>query len=66
MTKDFINEKSRTYYFPNKETIVVDEVRILDVSKSGGHRLTTEKGTLLYIPYKWLAIAISSDKGWEA
>jgi len=60
-----VNENSRRYLFPNDEEIVIDNVRDIQVSSSGGHRLTTKEGGMVYIPFKWLAIDIDSDKGWE-
>ena len=61
-----VNEKSRTYHFPNRDMFTIKNVRILNVSDSGGHRITTKEGLMFYIPPKWIAIFISSKKGWEA
>jgi hypothetical protein len=68
------HEISRTYVFPQNtepqqvcfysEYIVTDVVNLV-VSKSGGHRLTTRNGGMVYIPPKWIAIEISSEHGWE-
>lgn len=66
-------EKSRCYVFPHPSATdstlysdyQVDNVVDLVVSKSGGHRLTTKEGGMVYIPPKWIAIEIRSDKGWE-
>lgn len=60
-----IHENSRTYLFPNNENIVVDNVRYVRVSESGGHRLTTRGGGMVYIPPTWLAIDVTSNRGWE-
>lgn len=60
-----LNENSRTYYFPDDEHFDISGVREIKVSSSGGHRLTTKEGTMYYIPFKWIAIEIDSDKGWE-
>ena len=60
-----INEKTRIYRFPNGEWIEVEDVQELEVSSSGGHRITTKTGKMYYIPFKWLAIEIESDHGWE-
>ena len=60
-----LNETSRTYFFSNNDTIVVDNVRELFVSASGNHRLKTEDGTLVIIASGWLAISIiDSKKEW--
>ncbi len=70
MTK--LNERSRTYVFEPREypkldkDYTVENVVELQVSKSGGHRLTTKDGGMVYIPFKWIAIEIQSDHGWEA
>jgi len=66
-----IHEKERTYYFPNPitgkdwYTIGVSDVRELIVSKSGGHRLTTKDGRMIYVRSGWICIEIKSDFGWE-
>ena len=60
-----VNEKLRIYYFPKDESIHVVGVTDIQVSKSGGHRLTNKLGQLWYIPTGWLAIQIDSDNGWE-
>ena len=61
-----LQETSRTYIFPNKEQHEVYNVVDLQVSKSGGHRLTCANGAMVYIPFKWIAIQIISNHGWEA
>ena len=62
-----LNEKTRTYiYLGTDEYYTVYNVTHLAVSNSGGHRLTTGDGKLVYIAPKWIAIEIESDKGWEA
>ena len=60
-----IHELSRTYIFSDNTRYTVGNVRKVLVSKSGGHRLTTIKGGMVYIPYKWNAIEIQSNHGWE-
>ena len=60
------HEKSRIYVFPNGGFYAVTNVKELLVSKSGGHRLTTADGLLVYVPFTWLAIEIESETGWEA
>ncbi len=60
-----VNEKIRSYWFPEGKIIDVKCVRHIKVSDSGGHRLTCDDGTMVYVPYKWLCIVIDSDNGWE-
>lgn len=58
------DEKQRTYVFDNKDITVKDVIKV-DVSKSGGHRITTKDGGMVYVAPKWLAINIISDHGWQ-
>ena len=61
-----LHEISRRYIFPKGEFIEIGAVVDLEVSKSGGHRITTSSGEMFYIPFTWLAIKIDSHDGWEA
>lgn len=38
-----VNEKSRTYYFPNGATVELTEVTEIVVRESGAHRLKTRR-----------------------
>lgn len=58
------NEKERTYIFDNTG-ISIKNVTNVDVSASGGHRITTADGVMVYVAPKWLAIEIDSVNGWE-
>lgn len=61
-----LEEQSRKYYFPGNDTYEVTSVRKLEVSKSGGHRLTRANGQLVYVSPKWLVIKIKTKHGWQA
>ena len=61
-----LTEDCRVYTFPGQETIIIEKVRILKVSASGNHRLTTEDKRLHIISKGWLHIEIMTKKGWEA
>lgn len=65
-----LHENERTYYFPvegsdKHSELHVGFVRELEVSKSGGHRITCASGLLVYVPSGWIGIEIDSDEGWE-
>ena len=60
-----VREISRTYHFPNKETVTIHRVRNVNVSASQGHRLLDANKRMYYIPDKWLWISIESKHGWE-
>ena len=53
-----LNEKSRTYIFPNKNELTVDEAIEYYVNNSGTHKLLTKKGEIYIIPQQWLALKI--------
>jgi hypothetical protein len=57
---DISSEKSRTYWFPGNETVVIPAPQFLNVSRAGGHRLLTSKGVSFYVPKGWIALS------WEA
>lgn len=64
--KDIDDEEFRQYMFVRDgKVIVLKIVRPikLHVSKSGGHRLFTEAGTSMYIPYGWIGIEWKAKKG---
>jgi hypothetical protein len=51
-----LKEISRTYFFPNGNTItVVDAVKCL-MNKINTHQLITKQGEVYIVPYKWLAM----------
>lgn len=59
-------EDVRIYYFPNHETVVLNDVRKLAVQPSGNHRLKTKDGILHIVHFGWLHIAIKSMTGeWQ-
>lgn len=51
--KDIHNEKYRIYEFP-KGKIKIKSPILLNVSKSGGHRILDEKDVSHYIPSGWI------------
>ncbi len=66
LTDHKITEKVRIYTFPNSETIIIEEARLLRISASGNHKITTKDGRLHIIPKGWLHIEIESEVGkWE-
>ena len=44
-----VDENTRMYEFPNGRQLQIDNVRLINVSESRGHRLITADGTLFYI-----------------
>ncbi len=57
---DISSEKSRTYWFPGNEAVVVKAPQFLNVSRAGGHRLLAANGVSYYVPHGWIALS------WEA
>lgn len=60
-----LNEKSRTYFFPNDQTIRIENAVELTIKKSGDHRLATANDNLHIVPKGWLNIQID-DKRWTS
>jgi hypothetical protein len=61
--KDITHEAYREYTFAGIGGILaykIENPALLNVSKSGGHRILTKKNILYYIPYKWFAIKIET------
>ncbi len=46
------DEMYRTYEFPNGRQLQIDNVKYVNISKSGGHRLLTVDGRLYYVKPK--------------
>jgi len=54
--KDISHEVYRVYEFPDGKRVRIDHPVSLNVSASGGHRITDSKDRGHYIPYKWIHI----------
>lgn len=54
-------ERSRTYVFAEKKLKFID-VRKIQVSESGHHRLETADGKKYIVAPKWLAIELDVDE----
>jgi len=50
--KDLDDEQYRVYQYPDME-IKIEEPLLLNVSKSGGHRVWDSKGISHYLPAGW-------------
>ena len=63
MTLDIkkVDEKSRTYTFPNYTYIGLIDVTHIAVSESGNHRIKTKDGKLHVIAPGWLHISIDTE-----
>lgn len=59
-----LSEQKRIYYFPNNESVVLENVTELKISVSGNHRLKTADNKLHIIPTGWLHIEIHDEKEW--
>lgn len=59
--KKIDHEKYRVYVFPNNEIVTIVEPAVLNVSKSGGHRIVDSENVSHYIPYKWLHLYWETD-----
>jgi len=61
--KDISHEIYRSYEFPDKSTVIINEPLELNVSASGGHRILDEKGVSHYVPPKWIHLSWKSKPG---
>jgi hypothetical protein len=52
--KDISSEKYRVYEFPGGDQIRIHQPQLLNVSASGGHRITDSAGISHYIPKGWI------------
>ena len=52
--KNIEHEIYRVYEFPNGKRIRIDKPILLNVSKSGGHRILDSKDVSHYIPSGWI------------
>ena len=55
--KNIDHEIYRVYVFQNVDSITnvkIHEPKLLNVSKSGGHRILDSKDVAHYIPYGWI------------
>lgn len=53
-------ERSRTYQFPNGESVTIENVTHFLARESGTHRLQTSDGKLHIVPTGWLHITIDA------
>jgi len=51
-----LEETSRTYFFPNGNTITIDNAVECRINKINTHHLVTKQGEIYIVPYKWLAM----------
>ncbi len=61
-----LEETSRTYFFPNGNTIIINDAIKCLINKKNTHQLLTKQGEIYIVPYKWLAmkyVPIAKDKG---
>lgn len=58
-----LSEKSRTYFFPNNEKVVLENVTELIIRDSGTHRLKTADEKLHIVPSGWIHVEID-EKEW--
>lgn len=61
---DISDEDHRIYFF-SKSSYTVHKPVKLRVSKSGGHRITDERGVKHYIPSGWMAMRFTGGE-WVA
>lgn len=57
-----LKENKRTYVFPAREIVVLENVSELVVRESGTHRLKTTDGKLHIIPTGWIHIEIDEQE----
>lgn len=51
---DISSELKRTYQFANGVAVVIDKPMLLNVSKSGGHRIFDAQEVSHYVPSGWI------------
>lgn len=56
-----LHERSRTYYFPKGESVIVNGATHLNVTRLGNHRLGTADGKVHEVPGSFLHLEIDSD-----
>lgn len=59
---DISSEKSRTYYFPGNEHIIIYNPQFLNVSRNG-HRILDGDGNSHYIPKGWIQLVWKAKEG---
>ena len=59
-----VNEKKRTYIFPNNDRVTFDEIEEICVRPSGTHRLNLKDGRKVIVPTGWLAVEIEGLPEW--
>ena len=52
--KDIDHEEYRVYVFKDNQRVAIQQPVLLNVSKSGGHRILDANNVSHYIPYKWI------------
>ena len=57
-----VNEQDRIYYFPQNETVEIENVISINVSKNGTHRINTSEGKKHIVPKGWLHIEFNAEK----
>lgn len=58
-----VNEQNRTYTFPGNTKVQIDNIKSINVSKSGTHRINTKDGKKHIIPSGWVHIEFNA-KDW--
>ena len=61
LTKLDAIEKTRTYYFPGGEKVVLENVTHFLARESGTHRLQTQDGKFHIVPPGWLHVELDMD-----
>ena len=61
--KSIEHETFRIYRFPEDEYVLINEPRLLHVSRSGGHRVLDADNTSHYIPSGWIHLYWTTDDG---
>jgi hypothetical protein len=54
-------ERSRTYHFPNGESVTFENVKRIEIRESGKVRIETENGRKAFVAPGWLWLEIDVD-----
>jgi hypothetical protein len=60
---DISSEQFREYRFPKGEVVRIEKPLLLNVSKTGGHRVFDKSGTSHYIRSGWLQLSWTVEEG---
>jgi hypothetical protein len=61
--KDISSEEFRLYKFPGEVIVRIDEPKLINIAKSGGHRIVDNAGSSHYVPKGWVQLTWKPKEG---